>query len=72
MSITLVLVIGTAVGIVILILMAMRWGRTAAEAKSAKSRLEAAREAKEIRNEVEALPDADRRNELGRFVRKPR
>ncbi len=46
-----------------------RAGRKNAEAKENRRKAEAAEDMREIRNEVEGLPDADRRNELRRFVR---
>jgi len=47
-----------------------RKGRKGAEAKEAGRKAEAAEDMKEIRNEVEGLPDDARRDELGRFVRR--
>ncbi len=46
-----------------------RAGRKNAEAKETRRKAKAVTDMKEIRDEVEGLPDADRRNELRRFVR---
>ena len=72
MSTTLIAFIIGAVGVVGLILVARSWGVKAERSKQIKSRFAAMKTAKEIQNEVEALPDAARRDELGRWVRKAR
>jgi signal transduction histidine kinase len=71
MSGTLIAFAAGAIGILALVLMARRWGRKATEAKVIEKRLDAMREKKEIDNEVEGLPDDERRRLARRFVRKP-
>ena len=66
--------LGKAVAIAGAVLMALwlarRSGAKAAQAQEQIRKAEAAQDMKEIRDEVESLPDADRRDELGRFVRR--
>jgi hypothetical protein len=68
--------VGKAIGILLFLaggwMLAKRSGRKAAEAKEAARKAEAVQDMKEIRDEVEGLPDDARRNELGRFVRRPK
>ena len=59
-----------AVGIIGLILMARSWGKKAERAKQIEARLNAVKKAEEIRDEVEGLPDDERRKLARRFVRK--
>ena len=59
------------VGALAFFLWSRRQGKKAAQAAAIKSRLDAMKEQKEVRDEVESLPDADRLTELRRWVRKP-
>jgi len=61
-----------AVGIVVLILMARRWGRQAAEKRALEGRLEAVQQKQEIDDDVAQLGSVGLRSELGRFVRRPK
>jgi len=61
-----------AVGIVVLILMARRWGKQAAEKRALEGRLEAVQQKQEIDDDVAQLGSVGLRSELGRFVRRPK
>ena len=61
---------GVLVAVLLIFGAGRRIGRKGAEAKEGRRKAEAAQDMKEIRDEVEGLPDAARRDELRRFVRR--
>jgi hypothetical protein len=62
--------VAAGIALIAAFLFIRRSGYKAAEAKERERKADAIEAMKEIRDEVEALPDDDRRNELGRFVRR--